>query len=366
MESIDVVVIGGGVTGLAAAAALARAGLGVSVLERHPRFGMDTSTHNSGVIHAGIYHPADSLKARLCVEGARLLYAFCEQHRVPHARCGKLIVALDAAEADALPALKQRGDANLVEGLTLVGRDFIRRVEPHAAGVAAVYSPNTGIVEPEVLVQVLARVCEDHGVYLLPGTRSVGADPAQDSIILHTEREQIRARVVVNAAGLHADDVSAQLGGEIFTIHPCRGEYAEIAPSKCGLVNTLVYPLPHASGHGLGVHLTRTTRGSVLIGPTIRHQQSKDDYESGRLELVEFLEPTRRLLPEIQLADLRMGGSGIRPNLNAPDEMFADFLIRRDTRNPRLIHAAGISSPGLTACLAVGNLVTDLVREVLA
>ena len=364
MESIDVLVIGGGVTGLASAAALARAGLGVCVLERRPRCGMDTSTHNSGVIHAGLYHPTGSLKATLCVEGARLLYAFCEEHGVPHARCGKLIVALDAAEADALAALKQRGDANLVEGLTLVDRDFIRRVEPHAAGVAAVYSPNTGIVEPEVLVQALARVCEDHGVYLLAGTRAVGADSVSDSIVVHTEREQIRARVVVNAAGLHADDVSAQFGGETFTIHPCRGEYAEIAPSRCDLVNALVYPLPHASGHGLGVHLTRTTRGSVLIGPTIQHQQSKDDCESGRLELEEFLEPARRLLPEIQLADLRMGGSGIRPNLNAPDETFADFLIRRDTRNPRLIQAAGISSPGLTACLAVGNLVMELVREV--
>jgi len=366
MESIDVVVIGGGVTGLASAAELARAGLDVCVLEHHPKCGMDTSTHNSGVIHAGIYHPADTLKTRLCVEGARLLYAFCEQHGVPHTRCGKLIVALHDGEVAGLAALKQRGDENQVEGLSLVDRAFIRRVEPHAAGVAALYSQNTGIVEPEELVQALVRTCEQAGVYLLPGTRLIGADIDPDGIVLHTEREHIRARAVVNAAGLYADEVSALAGGQSFRIHPCRGEYAEIAPAKSQWVNALVYPLPHTSGHGLGVHLTRTTRGSVLIGPTIHHQLRKDDYENGRLDLEEFLEPTRQLLPEIQLGDLRLGGSGIRPNLNAPDEPLADYLIARDTANPRVVQAVGISSPGLTACLAVGKLVTKLVSEVLA
>ena len=365
METIDVVVIGGGVSGLAAAAAIARAGRSVCVLERHPRMGMDTSTHNSGVIHAGIYHPRESLKARLCVEGAPALYAFCAARRVPHARCGKLIVAFDGQEAEALAALKARGDANGVEGLTLVDRDFIRRREPHAGGVAAIFSPNTGIVEPEALVHALAHECEEEGGYLLPGTTVVGADASPGAVIVRTSQEAICARVVVNAAGLHADEVSALLGGERFTVHPCRGEYAELAPSKRHLVNALVYPLPHASGHGLGVHLTKTTWGSVLIGPTIHHRTSKDDYEDGRTALEEFVEPTRQLLPGVTLADLRLGGSGIRPNLNAPDETFADFLIRRDRTNPRVVQVSGISSPGLTACLAIGRMVAALVDEAL-
>jgi L-2-hydroxyglutarate oxidase LhgO len=360
MTEVDVAVIGGGVTGLASALALAQRGASVCILEREGRTGRATSTHNSGVIHAGIYYPQGSLKARLCVEGRDRLYRFCDEHQVPHARCGKLIVAADEHELAELDRLLAVGHANGVSSLVRVDDDFVRAKEPNVRAVGALWSPDTGILEAEALVKTLERLCRENDVALVVGSPVIDAAPQTSGIELVTPHERIVAGTVVNASGLYADTTSALLGGKTFTIYPCRGEYAELAPSRRGMVNGLVYPLPHASGAGLGVHLARTTWGTVTLGPTIHYQSSKDDYEGGRLPLEEFVEPAQRLLPWITLADLQPGGSGIRAKLHGPDQRFADFLIERDPVNDCVIQASGIDSPGLTSCLAVGERVAAI------
>jgi glycerol-3-phosphate dehydrogenase len=378
MDQVNILIIGGGVVGCAIAAEVSRRWQDVFVVERLPRVGMATSTRNSGVIHSGIYYPPGSLKARHCLAGNRMTFAFCDKHQVANRKTGKLVVAADENERSALEALYKLGQENGVEGLRLVGPAEIHEREPHIAGVEALEVPSTGIVSAEELVRAYARVAGEQGANIVTRARVESLDAAGDGIRASVRigeaghengsaRETIEARCVINAAGLYADDVAGLIGNHSWKIHPLRGEYCEVRGRHASLVQGLVYPLPHADGLSLGMHLTRTIWDTLLIGPTARYVDSKDNYERDRLAVVDFVAGARKLLPEITESDLQLAYSGLRPKLAGPGEEhgIADFVIERDAKVPRMIHLVGIDSPGLTAAPSIAMQVSEWVGEIL-
>jgi len=374
MDQTNVVIVGGGVVGCAVAEALSRKWTDVFLVEQYPKLGMATSSRNSGVIHSGLYYPKNSLKAKLCLAGNRMTKEFCARHGVAHRTTGKLVVAKDAGEVAELEGLKKRGEENGVEELRLIDAAEIRAKEPQIRGCSALEVPSTGICVAEELVHAYARVAEAQGANLVNHAKVTALEPKKDAVEVRlrigdeaqSEEETIAARCVVNAAGLHADEVAGMLGPRPWKIYPVRGEYCEIRGPKAGWIRGLVYPMPHHDQLTLGVHFTATMWGTTLVGPTAAYVDSKDNYERGRLEIAEFAKDAKTLLPEIEEADLQLGYSGLRPKLKAPGEAgVADFVIEADREVPRVIHLIGIESPGLTAAAAIGEHVAELVSRVL-
>jgi glycerol-3-phosphate dehydrogenase len=372
MDQANVLIVGGGVVGCAIAEALSRRWADVFLVEKNPKFGMATSSRNSGVIHSGIYYPKNSWKAKLCVAGNRLTKELCVRHNVPHRTTGKLVVAKDASEETELAALKKKGEDNGVEGLRLIDAAEIRAQEPHVKGYAALEVPSTGICSAEELVHAFVRVAEGQGAHLVNHATVVRMEPQKNSVRVtlrigdeeQSEEETIEARCVVNSAGLYADEVAGMLGPRPWKIYPVRGEYCEIRGARASLINDLVYPLPHAHGLSLGVHFTKTLWGTVLVGPTATYVEGKDNYERDRLPIADFAESAKALLPEIEEKDLQLGYSGLRPKLVPPDgKGIADFVITRDPAVPQAIQLVGIESPGLTAAISIAEHVAQLVAE---
>jgi L-2-hydroxyglutarate oxidase LhgO len=374
MDQANILIIGGGVIGCAIARAVSQRWQDVYLVERFPKLGMATSTRNSGVNHAGLYYPKNSLKAKLCVEGNRLTYEFCAKHNVSFRHTGKLVVATNAHEEVDLIALKKRAEDNGVEGLRLIGPAEIRAMEPHVHGTAALHVPSTGIVSAEELVHAYARLAANQGASIVTHAQVVSLEPAGGTIRVglrigdegDLQDETIEARCVINSAGLFADEVAGLLGNHSWRIYPVRGEYCEIRGPRSTLINNLVYPLPHTDGLSLGVHFTKTLWGSVLVGPTASYVEGKDNYEKNRLPIADFALSAKTLLPEIEESDLQLGYSGLRPKLVPPSGSgIADFVITRDPAVPQAIHLVGMESPGLTAAPAIAEHVSKMVAEVL-
>jgi len=368
MDRANVVIIGGGVVGCAIARALSAHWDDVFVLEAMPRVGMGASTRNSGVIHAGLYYPPGSLKARHCVRGNRLTYEFCAAHSVPHRNCGKLVVAVNESQAEPLAALMENAKRNGVEGLEMIDRAAIRAIEPHIEAVQAIHVPSTGVLSSEDLVKAYARLAGDRGAHVVTHAKVEKIDAQPSGVRVASTAGEIEARCVVNSAGLFADEVAGMMGSALaqHRIWPVRGEYCELARAKSDLIRGLVYPLPHADGLSLGTHLTKTLWGTVLVGPTARYVSDKNDYEHDREPVENFAKDARPMLPELEAADLVPAYSGIRAKLKTPSEQgIEDFIITRDPEIPNVIQLIGIDSPGLTSAPAIAEHVLKIAQEIL-
>ena len=373
-DRIDITIIGAGIIGLAVAALVADNHLQVFVLERNERFGMETSSHSSEVIHSGIYYPSGSLKATTCVRGNALIYELCRKHNIGYGQPGKLIVATDDYEANELELLLRRGKENGVKGLKLLSARETKAIEPNVEASAAIYSPSTGIVDSHTLMGYFLARAREKGADVVYHSDVTAIDRLSDGYRLtvtdNSGYSSFETAVVINCAGLNSDRVAALAGVEIdkvdYRLHYCKGEYFSMAREKGRLVSKLIYPVPETDGTGLGIHTNFDLDGRVRLGPNAIYVDSID-YTVDETHRDSFVRSVKNFLPFIEADDLEPDMAGIRPLLQKAGGGFRDFVIaeENDKELPGLINLVGIESPGLTAVPAIAEIVSDIVRRLL-
>ncbi|WP_416896918.1 MAG: NAD(P)/FAD-dependent oxidoreductase [Minwuia sp.] len=363
-ELADVVVIGAGVVGLAVARRFALAGRDVIVIEREGHIGEGTSSRNSEVIHAGIYYPKGSLKARSCVAGKWMLYDFCQSHGVAHRNCGKLIVASSVGQLPELEALNGRAAANGVDDMRFLDRAATLAMEPALRAEGALLSPSTGIVDSHAFMLALQGAAEDHGAMIAFNTRVAAIHAETAGPVIETAGEapmRLKCRTLINAAGLSAPLLADRAGGGPRPRHYAKGNYYTLAGRSP--FSRLIYPVPEPGG--LGVHLTIDMAGEARFGPDVEWLDGTDPdtlpyaVDPGRAD--GFYAAIRSYWPGLPDGALQPGYSGIRPKLSGPDEPAADFVIEGPGEHglPGLVNMLGIESPGLTASLALADMVYE-------
>lgn len=389
----DVAVVGGGLVGAATALALAEGhGLSVAVLEAEDRLGTHQSGHNSGVLHSGLYYKPGSLKAKLCVEGSRALFRFCEEEGITHERCGKLVVATREDELPQLDELERRGKANGLTGLQRLQAEEIREHEPHAAGIAALWVPETGIVDYKGVSRAYGRRIEARGGTVWTGARVHAVHRNGTGLVAETARGAVTCKLLVNCAGLQSDRVAKLCGAEVdVQIIPFRGEYYELVEGRRDLVRGLIYPVPDPRFPFLGVHLTRMVEGGVEAGPNAVLALKREGYRwmdiSPRdmaatatwpgfwkmaarywkigvfevwrsLRKSAFVRDLQRLIPDISNEDLYRAGAGVRAQaVDRNGALLDDFRI---VHSERAIHVLNAPSPAATASLAIGRTIAEM------
>jgi len=363
MEKTDITIIGAGVVGLAIAAELARPDWSVFILEKNKAFGGGISSRNSEVLHAGIYYPEASQKARLCVAGNPMLYEMAARNGIPCKKIGKLIVAANSGEIDAIEKLHENGRHNGVTSLALISRRQIAQMEPHVQAEAALYSPDTGIIDTHALMNYFLKQAQNNKANLVCRTQVLRIEKEPNGWRIFAQNDKgegfdFLSAVVINAAGLSSDVIANQAGGH-YHLHYCKGDYCGISGVKPGRVGRLIYPAPVKNQAGLGVHLTIDLNGRMKLGPDATFIDRVEDYTVAPEKAALFYEHARKYIPFLKPENVHPDMAGIRPKLQGPDDAFADFVIRQDA--PGFINLVGIESPGLTASPAIARFVKAML-----
>ena len=393
----DVVVVGGGIIGLATSMKLTQdfPNLKVAVLEKEKEVAQHQTGHNSGVIHAGIYYAPGSQKANFCSTGGKLLRDFCDEYGIPYDMCGKLIVATDDSEIPQLEELFKRGTENGAEGLRMVDQEEIKEIEPYSAGVKAILSPNTGIIDYFEVSQAYATRMRENGGDLLTNVEVISIENKDGLVYIDTTSGTVVAKYVLNCAGLHADTVARMMGVDVgVKIVPFRGEYFSIIPEKEQMVKGLIYPVPNPSMPFLGVHFTRRINGSVEAGPNAVLAFAREGYKKTDVNLKDtlgtlsysgfwkmsakywkvgmheqyrslvkgvFVKSLQKLMPEITGDDLGDPGAGVRAQvIDSNGGLLQDFAIEASAN---AIHVLSAPSPGATSSLTISEYIVDLAQE---
>ncbi len=366
----DITIIGAGIVGLGIAAQVAREDREVYVLEKNEKFGQETSSRHSGVIHSGIYYPEGTLKAKLCGTGNRLLYELCGKYGIGHRRLGKLIVATSDEEAGELQKLLDRGQRNGAEGLRILSHREMKELEPNVAGIAAILSPSTGIIDSYALMKFFIARAKEGGAQIAYQSKAVGIEKVADGYKVAVEdstgKFSFTTRILINCAGLHCDEVAELAGIDIaragYKLHYCKGEYFSVGGGKNTLVKRLIFPVPPPKVTGVGIHVNFDLEGRMRLGPSI-HYVDSIDYAVDNQHKQLFYDSARVFLPFIEYGDLEPEMAGIRPKLQEPGEDIKDFVIRDESDKglPGFINLIGIESPGLTASTAIAKYVWDLI-----
>lgn len=359
----DIVIIGAGVVGLAMASVLASPDRTLYVLEKNEKFGQETSSHNSEVIHGGLYYAPGSLKARLCIEGKRLLYELCEKWDIPYRRLGKLIVANSDEEAGKLEKLLHNARESGVSEIGFLSRDEIITLEPNIRAREALYSSSTGIIDSHRLMRHFLIKTEEQGgqiVYRSYVTEVEKINQGYRLKVAHSCNNcfDFSSRFIINAAGHDAHNIAAMLGHP-HKIHFCKGSYFSVGNGRDKLIDHLIYPPPETAG--LGIHSTLDLAHRMRLGPDVEYLDAFTDYMVSESKKEIFLKSAGQFLPFLTLDDLSPDFAGIRPKLQGPGEGFRDFEIFFDP--PGALHLIGIESPGLTASPAIAHYASKLLRS---